>query len=181
MNGWLLAVAGLGPGSGAVPPLGLRRAMSSEEWRLFRVRPSNHPVTRIRGAAVLLARFRDDGPVQGLRNAASGGPAELTKALTVKSAGEPEGLPACIGTGRARELAVNAVLPLCHAQLTGEGVPPEESPYLELFRRFPNLEGNEVVREMSTELFPAEWRARLKGARHQQGLLHLAALLRGAG
>jgi hypothetical protein len=181
VNGWLLAVAGLGPGSGAVPPLGLRRAMSSEEWRLFRVRPSNHPVTRIRGAAALLARFRDDGPVQGLRNAASGGPAELTKALTVKSAGEPEGLPACIGTGRARELAVNAVLPFCHAQSTGEGVTTEESPYLELFRRFPNLEGNEVVREMSTELFPAEWRTRLKGARRQQGLLHLAALLRGAG
>ena len=179
VNGWLLAVAGLG--SGAVPPPGLRRAMSSEEWRLFRVRPSNHPATRIRGAAVLLARFRDDGPVQGLRNAASGGPAELTKALTVKSAGEPEAIPACIGTGRARELAVNAVLPFCHAQSTGEDVTTEESPYLELFRRFPNLEGNEVVREMSTELFPAEWRTRLKGARRQQGLLHLAALLRGAG
>ena len=177
VTGWLLAVADLGPGSRAVPPPGLRRAMSYEEWRLFRVRPSNHPVTRIRGAAVLLARFRDDGPVQWLRNAASGGPAELTKALTVK----PEGLTACIGTGRARELAVNAVLPFCHAQSAGEGVPPEESPYLELFRRFPNLEGNEIVREMSTELFPAEWRTRLKGARRQQGLLHLAALLRGAG
>ena len=93
---------------------------------------------------------------------------------------KPEGLPACIGTGRARELAVNAVLPFCHAQSAGESVPPEESPYLELFRRFPNLEGNEVIREMSTELFPAEWRTRLKGARRQQGLLHLAALLRGA-
>ena len=177
VNGWLLAVAGLGPGSGAAPPPGLRRVMSSEEWRLFRVRPSNHPVTRVLGAAVLLARFRDDGLVQGLRNAASGGPAELAKALTVK----PEGLPAYIGTGRARELAVNAVLPFCHAQSAGEGVPPEESPYLESFRRFPNLEGNEVVREMSAELFPAEWRTRLKGARRQQGLLHLAALLRGAG
>ena len=31
---------GARPGSGTVPPLGLRRAMSSEEWRLFRVRPS---------------------------------------------------------------------------------------------------------------------------------------------
>lgn len=41
--------------------------MDRREWHLFRVRPTNHPRRRILGAAVLLARFLEQGLAAGLR------------------------------------------------------------------------------------------------------------------
>ncbi len=172
---WLLTVSGLGEdstaGSRRLPP-GIGPCMERKDWRLFRVRPSNHPSTRIEGAAMLVARFLEPGLVPGLA-AASDSPRQLTSALAV---GSDRGGTAPIGTGRARDLAVNAVLPLLH-HLSGEG----ESRYLSLFHEFPKLQGNEVFREMEEELLPSEWRNVVTNGRRQQGLLHLAALLRGAG
>ena len=178
--GWLLAVSGLEGPAGATPqsrPAGLRRSMAKEEWHLFRVRPSNHPENRIKGAAKLLARHLDTGLVEGLEAAAgTGQPAHLTKALAVEGSGGP----AYIGAGRARELAVNAVLPFLHSAEQGTGGPAQDSEHLEMFRRYSKLPDNEVAREMAGQLFPAEWRGLAGNARRQQGLLHLAALLRGA-
>ena len=79
-----------------------------------------------------------------------------------------------LAPGGARDLAVNAVLPLLHSLAGGD-----ESPHLATYRRFPKLQGNEVVREMAEQLLPEEWRPAVNSARRQQGLLHLAALLRG--
>ena len=169
---WLLAVSGLSEVKGAALPSGLGPKMERKEWHLFRVRPSNHPAVRMEGAAELVARFLDCGLVAGLNRAAES-PKSLTGALTV--AGNNGG-HAPIGEGRARDLAVNVVLPLLHSQ-TGN----DDSQYLEVYRRFPKLPGNEVEREMAEQLFPIEWRGTVRTARRQQGLLHLAALLRGAG
>ena len=172
---WLLAVSGLTDVDAAAPlrlPPGLGPAMSRRDWHLFRVRPANHPTARIEGAAELVARFLERGLLTGLAEAA-GSPSQLTAALTV--GGRSDGA-APIGAGRARDLAVNAVLPLLHA-IDGDA----ESPYLATFRRFPKLQGNEVVREMAAQLLPEPWRAEISNARRQQGLLHLAALLRGSG
>ncbi len=172
---WLLAVSGLAEAPSASPPNlppGLGPAMSRKEWRLFRVRPSNHPAARIGGAAALAARFLERGLTVGFAEE-SATPARLAAALTVAGHG---GGAAPIGPGRARDLAVNAVLPLLHAL---EGV--EESRHIALYRRFPKLQGNEVSREMAGQLFPGAWQAEVKTARRQQGLLHLAALLRGEG
>ena len=188
INRWLLAVSGLEPSADRPPP-GLRRTMAAGEWRLFRVRPSNHPVRRIRGAAALSARFMDSGLLAGLVEAAlSGGPPALVRAL---SAG---GGNAAIGVGRARELAVNAVLPFCHAYYHQGAAGPDQSSeqfpeqfprqfpeqFMKLFRAFPGLPANELTREMAAELLSADWRKQVVGARRQQGLLHLAALLKGA-
>ena len=153
-------------------PAGIGPAMERKDWHLFRVRPSNHPAVRIAGAAVLVARFLEPGLVPGLAEMSSS-PKQLITTLTVESG---KGGTAPVGTGRARDLAVNAVLPLLHS-LDGGG----ESAYLDLYRRFPNLQENEVVREMAEQLFPEEWRGEVNDARRQQGLLHLAALLRGGG
>ena len=181
INRWLLAVSGLEP-SADTPPPGLRRTMAAGEWRLFRVRPSNHPVRRIRGAAVLAARFLDSGLVAGLRESAlSGGPPVLVRALSAGGGGS-----AAIGVGRARELAVNAVLPFCHAYYHEGAASPDQfqgqfpNQFMELFRAFPGLPANELTREMAAELLSADWRKQVVGARRQQGLLHLAALLKGA-
>ncbi len=173
---WLLAVSGLADGAPAAPlrlPPGLGPAMERKEWSLFRVRPANQPAARIEGAAELAARFLERGLLAGLSDA-SGSPSQLTTALTV--AGHRCG-PASIGKGRARDLAVNAVLPLLHA-VDGGGA---ESAYLVLYRRFPKLPGNEVMREMTEQLLPEAWHSQVSNARRQQGLLRLAALLRGGG
>ena len=172
---WLLAVSGLADGPSAAPsrlPPEFGPAMEQREWRLFRVRPSNHPAMRIEGAAGLVARFMERGLLSGLADECRS-PSHLTAALTVDG---QDGGTAPVGAGRGRDLAVNAVLPLLHAL---DGRP--ESPYLSLYWRFPKLQGNEVVREMAEQLLPKEWRAEVNTARRQQGLLHLAALLRGGG
>ena len=171
---WLLAVSGLPDYTSAAPPRlppGVGPAMERKEWHLFRVRPANHPAARIEGVAELVARFLDRGLLAGLADAA-GSPSQLTAALTVDGR---NGSPALIGAGRARDLAVNAVLPLLHSLDGGA-----ESPYLALYRRFPKLQGNEVVREMTEQLLPEERHTDVNNARRQQGLLHLAALLRGS-
>ena len=169
---WLLNVAGLNEGNVGRLPDGLGPAMLRSHWHLFRVRPGNHPAVRIEGAADLLARFMEQGLVSGLAREAES-PKQLTAALTV---GGRDGGLALIGSGRARDLAVNVVLPLLHFLSGGE-----DSPYLESYRRFPKLQGNEVLREMAEQLLPAEWQSVANTARNQQGLLHLAALLRGGG
>ena len=48
-------------------------AMSQNRWRLFRVRPANHPVTRIAGAAHLVERYMEKGLVRGLEQAVAQG------------------------------------------------------------------------------------------------------------
>ncbi len=172
---WLLAASGLAEGSSAAPqrlPPGFGPAMDRKDWHLFRVRPANHPAMRIEGAAEMVARFLEVGILKGLADA-TGTPSQLTAALTVDGR---DGRTAPIGAARARDLAINAALPLLH-RLNGD----EESPYFALYRRFPKLQGNEVVREMAEQLLPEEWRSEVKSARRQQGLLHLSALLRGGG
>ena len=172
---WLLAVSGLEPPTAihGTPPPGLRRTMNNSEWRLFRVRPSNHPARRIQGAAVLVDRFLETGLAAGLEQAALvGGASALVRELRADGIGG-----AAIGLGRARDLAVNAVLPFLHAY-RGHG--SGGSPHLEMFRVFPGLPANELTKEMAAELLPGDWQSQATGARRQQGLLHLAALLKGA-
>ncbi len=169
---WFLTVSGLGDDTAASGrlPSGIGPSMERKDWHLFRVRPSNHPSARIEGAAILLARFLEEGLVRGLGEAST----STKRLVAALSVGSVKGGTAPIGTGRARDLAVNAVLPLLHALEKGT-----DSRYLELYQRFPKLEGNEVMREMAEQLLPEAWRGSVGGARRQQGLLHLAALLRG--
>ena len=62
---WLTFRSGLVPHQETpLPPLpkaGLGPAMSAGEWHCFRIRPSNHPLRRIAGAARLLDRFLEPG------------------------------------------------------------------------------------------------------------------------
>ena len=101
--------------------------------------------------------------------AASGKPALLTAAL--------------VGIGRARDLAVNVVLPCLHGLAEmGEDARRAES-YLELYHRFGKLQDNKLTREMTGQLVDPRWAAdppkAANNARRQQGLLHLKYLLSG--
>ena len=157
---------------------GFGPAMSVKEWRLFRVRPSNHPRRRIAGAARILDRFLDAGLAHGLARAASG-PRELTAALTVEA--EPGGRGSLIGRARSRDLAVNAALPFMHGLAAVQRKPRDEEAALDLYGRFPKLQENGLTREMGAQLIDPAWAGAVSSARRQQGLLHLASLLRGEG
>lgn len=185
----LLQRAGLAPDAGqpaagrAPAGLGYGAALTAAEWHCFRVRPANHPRRRLAGAARLLAPFipeprfiPEKGTPPGLAAAltalvAAGRPAALTAALTI--AADPGEKTAYIGPARARDLAVNVVLPFCHA-LTAAA---EKSPALALYHAFGKLQDNEITRETAARLsIPANTATT---ARRQQGLLHLHRLLSG--
>ena len=172
-----------------LPGTGLGPAMSAREWHCFRVRPSNHPLRRIAGATCLLDRFLEPGLVAGLSlMAQDANPRGLTSALCVHG-GSGDAM-ACIGTARARDLAVNVVLPFLQGlhlhglhQLRGEagGAQVYGQAYLDLYRRFSKLQDNDLTREMAEQLMGPAWAGLLSTARRQQGLLHLQRLLSGAG
>ena len=171
----LLRLAGFE--SGPVPA-GLGPPLDSKEWRLFRVRPSNHPRRRILGAAVLVARYCESGLIAGLQGAAADGdPKALTKALTVASS---DGKPAPIGSARARDIAVNVVLPFLHGYGSIAGDHANAEQMLELYRRYGPLSDNEITRERAEALQEPTWGRIANNARRQQGLIHLQRLLAGA-
>ena len=169
------------PAAGRAPAgLGYGAPLSAAEWHCFRVRPANHPRRRIAGAARLLAPFvAATGNPAALGDeltalVAAGRPAALTAALTV--AAGPGEKTAYIGSSRARDLAVNVVLPVSHA-LTDAGT--ETTPALSLYHSFGKLQDNELTRETAARLaVPVSAAAT---ARRQQGLLHLHRLLSGGG
>lgn len=180
VQGWLSAVSGLAEGQdskgglsqGVALPRGLGPSMSRREWHLSGLRPANHPLRRMAGAAGLADRYSQAGLVASLDRAAkSGGPKALTACLTVAGDGERA---APIGRARARDLAVNVALPFLHA-LPGGGA----DGYLDLYRRFGKLQENELTREMARLLVNPAWGPLVKSARRQQGLIHLHRVLTG--
>ena len=174
--GWLDACSGFAEAESPLPK-GIGPAMKQEEWRLFRVRPANHPRRRIMGAASILDRFLERGLAVGLREmVAELRPARLAEGLCVPA---PIG-PAFVGLGRAKDLAVNAVMPFMHAWAEVSGREPGPDAPLALYHLFPRLTDNELYREMAAQLLPPNWRKVANTARRQQGLLHLSALLKGS-
>ena len=118
------------------------------------------------------------GLVDGLGEAASTGKSRaLISALTVKS-GEGTG-PAYIGNDRAKDLAVNVVLPFMHAKAALGQDPDGAAKWVSRYQEFPKLQENELTREMAHQLISPGWGKIPMNARRQQGLLHLHHLLTG--
>lgn len=93
-------------------PAAFGPAMEHKEWKLFRVRPSNHPRRWTLAASILLDRFLEPGLERGLGKVMEQlSPAKLIHALCAFS----KTGPACAGRGQAFDLAVNAVLPFMHS------------------------------------------------------------------
>lgn len=184
IQSWLLKLSGLLPENKAdavsLPRRGFGRAMSGREWHCFRVRPANHPRRRIAGAARLMARFLDQGLVNGLTTLTKvKHPKDLTSALTVASG--LEGGPAYIGQERARDLAVNVVLPFAYARAVLQDDAQRAQRCLDLYHQWGKLQENEITSEMAERLLDPSWSKVVSTARRQQGLLHLQRLLAGAG
>ena len=183
---WLITLSGLFSPEHSkpktLPRAGFGTPLPAQVWHCFRVRPANHPLRRIAGAARMVVRYLEPGLVEGLSDiAATGKPALLTSALAVASG--PATGPAPVGIGRARDLAVNVVLPCLHGLAEMGGDARRAESYLELYHRFGKLQDNELTREMTGQLVDPDWAADSQkvanNARRQQGLLHLKYLVSG--
>ena len=141
------------------------RRLASSEWRLFRVRPSNHPVRRVEGAARLVDRFLDRGPAAYAQDAVG----QAKAASLVRALSDPP----LIGAGRARDMAVNVVLPFAHALAGARRDGAAAARCLEAYRSFPGLADNEITREMRRLVADRGLTVSVKGARRHQGLAHL--------
>lgn len=179
--GLLLHLAGFGDEAErpARPlPRGLGPALDVRQWRLFRVRPSNHPRRRVAGAATLVARFAEPGLIAGLGRAAEmGKPAAITRALSVKD--HADGKPALIGAGRAGDIAVNVALPFLHGSKLLAGDQAGAAAILKIYRDFGPLIDNEITRNLAGALQEPGWGHMANNARRQQGLIHLQRMLAG--
>lgn len=153
--------------------------MDRRQWRLFRIRPANHPRRRIAGAAVLLHRTSPPGLLAStLRWIRGASFKPLLKNLTVA---DPSGGPALIGRSRALDMAVNVFLPLMHAHGLHQHNDSLSQNSLSLFLSAPRLQPNRITREMEKILFPKPWRPLGNAALRQQGLIHLHRLIQGEG
>ena len=145
--------------------LPLPRPVRQGEWTTSGVRPANHPARRVLGAAAIVDALLDRGPAGSISRLVRRSDA---KGLSFLLEARPY-----VGTGRARELAANVVLPFTHASARGRGDAELESASLDMFGRLPALQENSVTREMRRLLADAGKSIRPGGARRQQGLIHL--------
>ena len=140
------------------------RPMSPGDWTHFRVRPTNHPVRRILGAARILERYLDSGLARGLQADADGGDAALL--------GQRIAAPPYVGESRARDIVVNVALPFLHAYAGAARSRKRQASCLRMYAAHPKLSENEITRE-AARMLPAWGRRAVRGARRQQGLMLL--------
>ena len=139
------------------------RPLIKKDWKLFRVRPANHPVRRIIGAAHILDSCIEGGIAHALAaDLLQGGNRSLTARLAH---------PPYIGKARARDMLVNVALPFLHADArSGRGEALANAAF-EAYAVAPKLQDNEITREMC-RLCDIGKEVKLT-ARRQQGLIHL--------
>lgn len=123
-------------------------------------RPGNRPQERLRGAAVLAARFCRRGPAAGLAALVEGRPEKATAALLRALTASPY-----IGRSRAVEIAANAALPA----LAASGGRDLEAAAEAVYRRLPLPARYGAVKH----LHRAVGGALRVNARAQQGMLYL--------
>ena len=139
-------------------------SMPPGRWRMAGMRPANHPLRRLTGAAHVLDGHLERGVMRGLAAAAALGGRSLEAALTVKP---------YVGVGRAREISVTAALPLLHSWAGLRRDRGLEALCLEAYRGFPKLQDNAVTREMAKLLAGAGYSPGRLGARRHQGLMQI--------
>ena len=152
---------------------GRRGPMHSSQWRTFRVRPSNHPIRRILGGSHLMDRYSFSGLARGLQD-------DVRTLEGSRLRGRLEAGP-FVGPGRAGDLTVNAVLPFVRAMAEERGDRELARRCLETYRAFPALGANDVTREMARLLGRDRVSGLARGARRQQGLIHMYRQMRRGG
>jgi hypothetical protein len=156
-------------------------------WRLFRVRPGNHPARRLAGMARLILRYKPRGLLNSLTTLLDdyfreNGWSEIVGGLAVAADGYwldhyCPGKQFClndrflIGQSRVKEILINVLLPFAAAygQYTDQREKLENA--LAVYSTWPAGEENNIERHMTSQL--GIKRSQIQTARRQQGLLHL--------
>ena len=156
-------------------------------WRLFRVRPGNHPARRLAGMARLILRYKPRGLLNGLTTllddySRENGWSEIVSGFAVVADGYwlDHYCPGkqcslndrfLIGQSRVKEIIINVLLPFtaAYGQYTDQREKLENS--LAVYRTWPAGEENNIERHMTSQL--GIKRSQVKTALRQQGLLHL--------
>ncbi len=166
----LASCAGLAPASrctrAGIEP------MDASGWRSSGVRPASHPRRRLEAAAALVLMSIPNGLRATLAEACAHGNRALVDALRMRRA--PEGT-AVVGTGRAREIAVGAVLPALVADAAAQGDRRLARCANAAYDRFPALPDNTLTREARRLLGARAQAMRLDACEHQ-GLMRLYRL-----
>lgn len=170
------------------PQIAGGQGMTINQWRLFRVRPENHPVRRLAGASYLLAKYHEEGFLESMlkfvcQACLQGGWRKLEDSLIVPAQGYWSkhfdfGIPAgsrrsLIGRGRAREIVINVLLPFFFAWARIARTPWLGKHVLEIYEQYPRQEENWITRYMQNQIFCQKRSDVVDSARRQQGLIHL--------
>ena len=123
--------------------MGIRSSVSPNAWSRFRIRPSNAPVTRMRGIAPLIAGSADAGLVNVLdavfvRNGVPG--------LIREVDNRPH-----IGRGLAVTVVANVIMPALHA-VSGYRGAGEQDRFVRAFREMPAPPQDAVTRGVCSAL-----------------------------
>lgn len=139
--------------------------LRADEWRLFRVRPHNHPATRIEGFARVLSDSVGVGLMPSFRAALCRRGARGVLDQLVQ---RPQ-----IGEDRAREMMVNVLLPQLHSVGAAAGDEGLMNRCLEEYRSLRTLPLYGSSERFARSLGIPTGRRFLATTRRQQGLLHL--------
>jgi len=161
--------------------------MRESDWNFSHIYPNNSPVRRIVAQSYLLERYHQGqfltGIVQLVTEASvPGGHRTLEKGLIVAGDGywrdhfdfgirSETKLSALLGNSKASEIMVNVVLPFAFSwgELSGQAEIAVKA--MELYRSYPKLAKNEIIRHMEKQLCLADFTDFT--ARRQQGLIHI--------
>jgi hypothetical protein len=166
---------------------GVRETMCRSDWRLFRVRPENHPARRIAAASHLLAGCRGEllSTVLACVRQPSAREArrELEQTLTAGARSRPASpsrpgfgsrTSSLIGRGRARDITANVLLPFCFAWAEAGHDRWLRKRARELYVNYPGLQENWITKYMEWQIFGSEGRSTLRRTTcYQQGLIQL--------
>jgi hypothetical protein len=161
---------------------GNTKAMSEDEWHLFKVRPNNFPLRRIAAMSYLVRRYRERGMVEEVVNMIKEGYLRLERGFRVTADGYwashfDFGLssqsynPSLIGRWRAADIAVNILLPFTFAWSRLNSRPEAGGRAFDLYRGYPRLAANTVERHMMKQLGLNS--SLINSARRQQGLIQI--------
>jgi len=161
--------------------------MRESDWNLSHIYPNNSPVRRIIAHGYLLERYSDRGLLAGILKLVKNTPLScglsvLEKGLIVAGdgywrdhfdfgIGSKTKMSSLLGNSKAREIAVNVILPFAFSwgELAGEAKLTENS--IELCRNYPGLAENCLTRHMAKQLCLEDLSDLT--ACHQQGLIHI--------
>lgn len=160
--------------------------MKGIAWQISPVRPNNSPLRRLAAMSYLVQRFRHKGMLHSVEEKLAGaspgkGYRELESLFLVTAAGywashfdfgrlTGKAAPALLGSGRAADVMINAVLPFTFAR--GKRHRPETArKALDIYLGYPRLAENNLERHMKRQLGLSN--RLVASAASQQGLLHL--------